>query len=456
MSAFASPPSSADDPSGATPPQTPHPTRVPRTWSPEIEALVADPTPERRARLWRRVAKEGTPLVEPLEGSPDERIYTFVHRDTAGARAVFVDVDKLADSTTYRDALMSRVPGTTLWSLSLRMPAGWRASYGICVDDDGGPTVSERAAADIEERRRRTRAVTESARHRDVDAWYDLLLRREPDPLAREHGLLDHESVASGPAAPALPDGVSGTVTGAQAAPGPRGRTMPEPGLGAGRKAWWHVPPVDPGPEGWDVHVLLDGDRWLGAGLRALDQVFAAGLLRPAVVLLVGGGDLHARLADLTCSPDFVRSLGRVISAADPRKLGGAVTRDPARTTIAGQSFGGLTALYAQCLAPERFGASVCQSGSWWWPTHASDGGRVPGEWLVRAIETAAQDPAWGLGRVHLEVGSRESTLLGPTRRLRELLDGRCKRLSYLEFEGGHDPACWAVNLPGALIALAR
>jgi len=456
MTQFGSPPSWARSSAATTPPHTSPSVRVPRTASPAVEALAADPSPERRASFWRRVAYEGTPLVEDVDGSPDERVYTFVHRDHTGARGVLLDVNKLADASTYRDALMSRVPGTALWSVSLRMPADWRASYGICVDDGGGPTVDERTAAQLEERRRRTLEVTPADLKRDVDAWYDLLLRREPDPLAREHALLGHESVASGPAAPALPGGIGGIVVGEQAAPGARGRTMPDSGLGPGRKAWWHVPPVEPGPDGWDVLVLLDGDRWLGAGLRVLDQVFAAGLLRPAVVLLVAGGDMSGRIADLTCSPDYVRALVRLLAGADPRRLGGAVTTHPARTTIVGQSLGGLTALYAQCVAPERFGASVCQSGSWWWPTRPSDAGPQPGEWLRGAVETAAQDAAWRLDRVYLEVGSRESVLLDPTRRLRDALDGRCEQLRYSEFEGGHDLACWAVNLPGALMSLAR
>ena len=459
MSPFADPPRDLG-PAATVAPQVDRPWPLPRTTSPTIEALVADPTPERRARFWRRVAQEGTPLVDEIPGHPQERVYTFVHRGEDGARRVLVDVDGLVDVSTYRDALMSRIPGTTLWSLSLRLPASWRATYGIAVDDDHGATADERTAASVAARRERARAASDPGVHAALDDWFDLLLRSEPDPLAREHALLGADTVASGPDAPAPPAGVGGVVVGEQPEPGPRGRTVPvagfgEPGAGAaGRRAWWHVPPVEPGPDGWDVVVLLDGDRWLGAGVRALDRAFATGALRPAAVLLVGCGDRERRLADLACSHAYVRRLAQVLDDADAEVLGAPLTRDPARTTIAGHDFGGLAALWAQCVAPERFGASVCQSGAWWWPSAPDDGGPgapAPEEWLTGAVERAAADPAWGLGRVHLEVGEQEWALREPTRRLHDALAGRCESLTVARPAGGHDPACWAVQLLGAL-----
>lgn len=441
---------------------------MPRTTSPALADLVADPAPERRAALWRRVAQEGTPLVEEVPGSPDERIYTFLHRDFGGARRVFLDVQQLVDATTYTGALMEQVPGTTLWSLSLRMPAAWRATYALAVDDGHGPTASRSVAADVELRREQAKAALAPDLHAAVDDWCDLLLRSEPDALAREHALLGDDSVASGPHAPALPPGVVGVRVGEQLAPGPRGSTMRATGFGersegtAGRRAWWHVPPVTPGPDGWDVLVLLDGDAWIGAGLRALDAAFAAGVIRPAVVLLVGCGNAERRTADLSCSRDYVAELGRLLAEADGELLGGPVTTDPARTTVAGHGLGGLTALWAQCVAPHRFGASVYKSATWWWPGAVPvPDGEAPeavsghaaqdDEWLRRAVGAAAEEPGWRLGRVHLEVGTGEAALRGPTRRMRDALDGRCARLTYRELPGGQDPACWAVQLLSVL-----
>lgn len=207
-----------------------------------------------------------------------------------------------------------------------------------------------------------------------------------------------------------------------------------------GRPLWWHVP-AGPPPEEWDVLVLLDGERWLEAG-PVLDSWQTSDILPPTVTLLVGGGALPHRVRDLACSPQLIADLERVLAAAPD--FGAPLTRDPARTRIAGQSLGGLTALYAQCVAPDRFGVSICQSGSFWWP-HAD--AAEQGEWLTGAIARSGIR----LGTVSLEVGTHEWVLQEPTRRLRDTLAGACTRLDYRELDGGHDAACWSVSLPRLL-----
>jgi enterochelin esterase family protein len=52
--------------------------------SPRLEALrkkiAAGGAPAALERFWRRVAEEGTPLVEPVEGTADEVLVTFLWR----------------------------------------------------------------------------------------------------------------------------------------------------------------------------------------------------------------------------------------------------------------------------------------------------------------------------------------------------------------------------------------
>ncbi|MEV0630433.1 alpha/beta hydrolase-fold protein [Nonomuraea wenchangensis] len=77
---------------------------------------------------------------------------------------------------------------------------------------------------------------------------------------------------------------------------------------------------------------------------------------------------------------------------------------------IAGQSFGGLAAVHAAHRRPDRFAAALSQSGSFWWPN-----GPEP-EWLTGELSRDAPP------RVHLQVGTLEWALRGPTARLRERL----------------------------------
>ncbi|HEY4575924.1 MAG TPA: hypothetical protein VIJ26_18230, partial [Thermoanaerobaculia bacterium] len=51
--------------------------------SPRLNALrkeIATSGPAALERFWRRLAEEGTPLVEPVEGKANERLVTFVWR----------------------------------------------------------------------------------------------------------------------------------------------------------------------------------------------------------------------------------------------------------------------------------------------------------------------------------------------------------------------------------------
>ena len=423
MSALFAPPSGAGVRELSVPPHVRRPEPVPRTDSPAIAALRADPSGVEE--FWERVSKDGAPLVE---GAGRERIFTFLYRGQA--KTVALIANKMADDSSYRDVLFDNIPGTDLWSLSLRLGAGWRGSYRIAVVDGRPPEITELERIQLDRRRMRSLTVTPAERHDQIDAWYELQRHARRDPLAREQA--PKSSVASGPEATApypLPS---------LAAPG---RIIP-----VDHAAWWHVPPVEPGQAGWDVLVLLDGDRWIAGGTRVLDALALSDAMRPTATLLLGHGGMLERVSQLTCDPALVDRIRRLIDKA-PAELG-RLSDDPHRTTIAGQSLGGLAALYAQGIAPDRFGASICQSGSFWWPNPI---GGEQAEWLTRTIQH--EDAQFS--RVRLEVGIGEWALSGPTRRLRAVLAARCEVLQYSEYDGGHDAACWDVSLPYALISLA-
>lgn len=425
------------------PPQHARPQPVPRSVSPRVtafaEAARSATTAAAREAQWRELVGAGTPLVEPLDSH--DCLVTFLWRGPA--RRVAALVNKLSDASTLESALLEPVPDTDAWALTLRLGRAFLGSYALAVVpvDVGEATAGTRGRAEhggLETRRARALAVSLPERHEAIAAWFNLLAHAAPDPLAREHG--GGASVARGPDAPRAPV-VAGPVS--------PGRLVPA-ALPGGRRGWWHVP-AGPPPAGWDVRVLLDGEHWLEpaapgsvSAAPRLDALPAQGAPR-RVTLLVEGGDMAARGRDLTCSPHMVDALRGALDGADPALLGAPLTADPARTSIVGRSLGGLLAVYAQCRAPERFGVSVSQSGSFWWPNTGGTAGSA-GQWLTTAIESSAVH----LGRVHLEVGTREWVLLEPTRRLREVLRGRAT-VTWREFDGGHDQVCWDALLPDAL-----
>jgi enterochelin esterase family protein len=376
-----------------------------RDVSPAVEAVRKDPS--RVDELWERAVRDGTPLIE---GTGPERAYTWLFR--GDAHRVALVAGKLTDDTTMDDVIFDRVGGTDLFALTLRLGSGWRGTYAIAVDTDN-------------ERLARALAMTDPSRHERVRDWYSFLAVARPDWLARES--FRGSSVAAGPDAPAR----------AEVGDPPRAGRVQRAHVPSGRDARWYLP--DGIARASRVLVMLDGDRRLTGGAEEFDSWAHAHLAPDTAVLLLGHGALEARDLDLTCNPALVSDLRELLDTAPID-----VPDDPAATAIQGSSLGGLAALYAQCVAPDRFGVSICQSPSFWWPNAKS--GHEP-EWLT----TALADSSVRLDRVHLSVGTDEWVLIEPVRRMRKVVASRADRLDYEEFDGGHDAPCWEAGLPRVL-----
>ncbi|MEV6973101.1 enterochelin esterase [Kitasatospora sp. NPDC093806] len=395
-------------------------------------------TPE--DEFWARVATEGAPLVDPDPDDPAYRLVTFVLRDGTAGDATAGDA--VADEAGPYDGVLALVhtvtdkdrhAGDLTPHLMERRPGGWSRTYRLRAD--------HRASYQLYPVRG---AVPGTAR---AD-WLRVLDGARPDPL--DHG------TAAGPRLPARDGRHPSSVLALPDAPAqphagrrpdvPRGRTVPAEV--AGRRVDVHLPAghrADDGP--YPVLVLLDGEMWgevLSVG-DTLDNLTAEGLIPPTVALLVhtmGPG----RPDDLSCNPDFVDLLAdRVLPWASARFR---TTADPARTVIAGQSAGGLTAAFAAFRRPARFGNALSQSGSFWWPDGTEfDAGS---EWLTRQFAGQERRTA----RFYVEVGLQEWMLLPQNRHLRDVLTARGYDLAYREFNGGHDYACWRGGLADGLVHL--
>lgn len=400
------------------PPHTPRPSGVERGLSPIVESLRRHP--EEVESFWSRLCEEGAPLVE---GEGGRRSYTWAYRGPA--RRVALMAGKLTDDTTLEQVQFDRIAGTDVWALTLRLGSGWRCTYGIAVEDD---TENDRPMLpDLDERLSRSLATTDPSRHDRIRSWYRLMRATRPDPLARES--FRGGSVAAGPDAPVV------LPTRAPGRPGSLSSVEIPSAAGGTRRAAWYVPDPPPTTPA-SIVVFLDGDRRIADGGASFDAWARTHLAPGTVALLLGHGDIARRDDDLTCNPALVDDLRALLDDA-PAPL----AADPARRAIQGSSLGGLSALYAQCVAPDLFGVSICQSGSFWWPNARSG---HAAEWLTDALDRSSVR----LGTVHLSVGTDEWVLLEPVRRMREVVARHAEAVDYEEFDGGHDAPCWEAALP--------
>lgn len=402
------------------PPRLARPHPVPRLTEPACRL----PAPDGVEEFWAEVRRRGTPFVgpDPL-GSADHLAVTFLWRGTPATRAVQVLPNKLGDPRDPEGDLMERVPGTDVWHWTLRLRHDWRGTYDFYVDEGDGPDPGTPAY------------------------WQWLRTRRRGDPFndrALPHRWEDAPvPYAELPAAPDASDwepraGVArGTVT---------EHKIGSVRLGSPRRVWLYQPPVGT-RESADlpVLVLLDGEHWqprLGLA-HLLDNLIADGRIPPVAAVLPEALDEATRWAELSCRPEYVSFLTDELLPWTAARL--PVTEDPARTVVAGQSLGGLTAAYAAVAAPHRFGNALVQSGSFWWPVGPD------AEWLTRTIAATPRLPV----RFRLSFGEQEWVALPAARRLRDTLASvGYHDASYREFNGGHDYLCWRTELADGLVEL--
>jgi len=171
--------------------------------------------------------------------------------------------------------------------------------------------------------------------------------------------------------------------------------------LGVGRTVWSHVTGA-PGGDATPLVLLLDGHNWVErmSIIPVLEAETAAGRLPPAHYLLIDSIDPHRRERDLSPDSDFWSvvwdELLPLAAAIAP------VCRDRAGRIIAGQSYGGLAALYAALARPERWGGAIAQSASLWWPEAALVQGRVRRPGATGALAARLRAGTFPPGRVRV------------------------------------------------------
>ncbi len=371
---------------------------------------------------WAHVALAGTPLTTRLDDARTR--VTFLWRDPHGCerrssiRRVLIDVVSVTDHHRSVPEGLTRVPGTDVWFWSVDLESDWRGAYCfIPLADDLPPGTTDRRAR-----------------------WLSLLACSEPDPLnpIEPHAGAAGQrlSAAHLPDAPFQPEwGGGGDLDTAR----PHRLSWDSRRLGNTRRVWVHD---TGGSDDQPLVLMLDGGYWAEAMpiFAALERATRTGRLPGATHVLIDAVDRETRSRELTCDDAFWEAVQHELL---PLVAGSAaVTQDPGRTVVAGQSFGGLAALHAGLRRPGRFGKVLSQSGSFWWRDQV----------LIRDVEAAGTAPA--PLDIFLEAGSHEAVILPVNRRLHGALAQAGHTSTFRVYSGGHDPLCWRGGMVDGLSLL--
>ena len=429
-----------------TPPKLPRPQRAPLATSPTLDAvrqrLLERPqlASQLQAQLWQQVT--ATPLLEADPTQEGKYLVTFLWR--GAAQRVLLFVNRLTDEKNLADSYMRRLPGTDTWYLTYRMDADWRASYCFL------PALSAAQAPWLQGSQVRLRQALDGGL---------------PDPYnpvtcTNRRGFV--QSVVSLPLAPAWPLGEWPVFAGCDEALDADGAAVRFSDTGAvesgsldagrldavadldtlGRQIWVYTPAPISRAQSWPVLLVLDGEVWLKRHHLhlALAQLMEAGLIAPAYIVFIDSGGTEQRWQELGES-DFGRYLSGPL--LNWLKTHYAISPNPAERVVIGQSLGALTVLRTLVAYPQLIGAGISQSASLWQDVLFNE---------LNALD-ARQTPLAGT-RAWIEVGSQEWILAPLQPKAVHQLRQAGMQVKDMVYNGGHDYACWRINLASALMQL--
>lgn len=426
-----------------TPPKLPRPQRAPLATSPTLAAvhqrLLERPqlASQLQAQLWQQVTS--TPLLEADPTQEGKYLVTFLWR--GAAHSVLLFVNRLTDEKNLADSYMRRLPGTDTWYLTYRMDGDWRASYCFL------PAPAAAQAPWLQGSQVRLRQALDGG----------LPDPHNPVTCTNRRGFV--QSVVSLPLAPAWPLG-QWPVFGDAAAGAGRlnaGRGDADAGrLNAGkldvvadldtlgRQIWVYTPAPISRAQSCPVLLVLDGEVWLKRHHLhlALAQLMDAGLIAPAYIVFIDSGGTEQRWQELGESEsDFGRYLSGPL--LNWLKTHYAISPKPEDRVVIGQSLGALTVLRTLVAYPQLIGAGISQSASLWQDVLFNE---------LNALD-ATQTPLAGT-RAWIEVGSQEWILAPLQPKAVHQLRKVGMQVKDMVYNGGHDYACWRINLASALMQL--
>lgn len=339
-------------------------------------------------------------ITEDPEGDPDMRLYTWVV-ESPGATAVLMWANGVFDHDNVTGSEMRRLEGSDLWTLTLRMPADWRASYTI-TSWDHDETPPWRAATGRMEIRRAAMA----------DGRLD----------ERNIGRVMNSSLVEGPVA--LADRWAAASQ----------STCTDEHVVDGVRYWVYAPETS---ENTPLLILFDGQHWNGPlNLpRQLDAAIRSGALPPVHVVMLDSRDVDHRWENVGVPGGQVDVL---IDAILPHvRATYRVSPSGEDTIISGASIGGLACLWALALSDGEIGHAIAQSPSLW-------------RFDIADALSAAEN--WV--SIHLQAGEYESEMLRLSHKLAEDLSGDIRDVRVRAVTGGHDWAWWRVHMLNELTRL--
>jgi enterochelin esterase-like enzyme len=405
--------------------------------SPRIYRLKLEIAKGSRSELdhfWEELRETGTPIVEPLDTDPSSALVTLIWRGVPSTKNVLVDwgtFQRPFNVKSAKDYLLIHLGNTDLWYRTFKFPRDARFLYRLSPNDPLKFKESKGPASQLDPMNPKRRL-----------GWSLVELPGAPSQPYTQHR-------------PDLPEGQVERRRFVSQIPGNE------------RDLDIYTPPnFGAGGSDYALLIVFDLDEYQKGAIiptpTILDNLIAEKQIPPTVAVMVGNVN---RFKELACNPKFADFLHQELVPWVRKQY--RATTDSRLTTIAGSSFGGLTAACAAIRHPETFGNVLSQSGSFNWEPNARDlaePDRRPKaddfhglNWVAREI---ARQPRLAV-RFYLNAGLFETmedrkgnTQISVNRQLRDVLRSKGYEVLHEEFVGGHSPVNWRGTFADGLIFL--
>lgn len=388
--------------------------------------------------FWQEVAERGSPLIELIEGENNYRLVTFLWRDPGETQNVVV-IHGPAYWGDWHGNMLVPLPNSDLWYRTYRLRSDLRTGYWLSLND---PLIPLREIKDMGTHWSRYQLDPFNPRTHTYPKDDET-----PDDEDFLFSLLELPDVSTQPWITPRPDVAQGRVEMFR---------LQSQILGNERRVWIYTPSgYEKSGEPYGLLLVFDGLAYIHPNLvptpTILDNLLHAGKIPPLVAVFPDSLSMETRSSELPCNPSFVEYLtSELLSWVRQRYH---VTDSPARTIVAGSSYGGLAAAFVGLTAPQVFGKVLSQSGAFWY--NGSGRHDIDAEWILprRFVES----PHLPL-RFYLEVGllerTRDADMVLCNRHMRDVLEAKGYEVAYREYMGGHDYICWRGSFAEGLLAL--
>lgn len=376
--------------------------------------------------FWAAVAKNGSPLIEPVPDNGNFSFVTFLWHGNSQTRNVVL-FDGVADFEAR--SRLTRLDGTDVWYKTYRVRNDARFAYNLSPNDPL-TSVNDIKGDDAMKRRLAMLQIDPLNPHRCPTTFGPYGGESSYVELPRARPLLWSSSIAGVPEGKLVTTSIHSDV------------------LHEDKKLWIYTPAgFAQNGNRYPLLVLFDGDRNIDWIPKVLDLLVAQRRIPPIVAVMTDNSVPSARRTELPCNPQFADFLAKEL-VPWAREHEHATTQTQ-RTIVAGSSYGGLAAVFAALRHPEVFGNVIALSGSFWWKPDES---KQPG-WLINFARTAPVSPT----HFHIEVGLMESYPLqiDSNRRMRDTLLAKGYPVTYFEYDGGHSFLNWSQGMVAGLESFA-